>query len=71
MDSVMIKNPEVLGGLPVFRGTRVPIQTLLDYLADGTSIDAFLDDFPSVTRQQVIQFLQEIGALVAHEDSAG
>ena len=48
-----------MGGTPVFSGTRVPVQTLLDYLEGGESIDAFLEGFPTVTRQQVIAFLEE------------
>jgi uncharacterized protein (DUF433 family) len=51
-------SPEVLGGTPVFSGTRVPMQTLLDYLEAGDSIDEFLDGFPSVTREQVLSFLE-------------
>jgi uncharacterized protein (DUF433 family) len=50
-----------MGGTPVFAGTRVPIQTLLDYLKAGESIDDFLDGFPTVTREQVIAFLEEAG----------
>ena len=68
-NSVIIKDPEILGGLPVFRGTRVPVKNLIDYLATGETIDAFLDDFPTVTREQVIRFLEEVGAMAAHEDS--
>ena len=56
--AVVSRNPEVMGGTPVFRGTRVPVQTLLDYLEAGDSIDEFLAGFPSVTRAQVIEFLQ-------------
>ena len=52
-------DPEVMGGTPVFYGTRVPVQTLLDYLEAGDSIDEFLEGFPSVTRDQVISFLRE------------
>lgn len=48
-----------MGGAPVFSGTRVPVQTLLDYLEAGESIDDFLEGFPSVTREQVIAFLEE------------
>ena len=48
-----------MGGTPVFCGTRVPVQTLLDYLEAGESIDEFLAGFPSVTRGQVIQFLED------------
>jgi uncharacterized protein (DUF433 family) len=50
-----------MSGTPVFTGTRVPIQTLLDYLKAGDSIDDFLDGFPTVTREQVITFLEEAG----------
>ena len=52
-------NPDVMGGTPVFAGTRVPVQTLLDYLEAGDSIDEFLTGFPSVTREQVIEFLEQ------------
>ena len=57
--SVVSRNSEVMGGAPVFRGTRVPVATLLDYLEAGDSIDDFLAGFPSVTRTQVIAFLEE------------
>ena len=58
MNSPISANPAVLGGTPVSAGTRVPVQTLLDYFEAGESIDDFLDGFPSVTREQVISFLQ-------------
>jgi uncharacterized protein (DUF433 family) len=48
-----------MGGTPVFHGTRVPVQTLLDYLEGGESIDDFLEGFPSVSQEQVIAFLEE------------
>lgn len=48
-----------MGGTPVFSGTRVPVQTLLDYLETGESIDDFLAGFPSVNREQVIEFLEQ------------
>jgi len=50
-----------MGGTPVFPGTRVPVQTLLDYIKAGESIDDFLDGFPTVTREQVIALLEEAG----------
>ena len=56
---VISRDPNVMGGTPVFRGTRVPVQTLLDYLEGGETIDEFLDGFPSVTRKQVVAFLKE------------
>ena len=49
-----------MGGTPVFAGARVPVQTLLDYLKAGESIDDFLDGFPTVAREQVIAFLEEV-----------
>ena len=57
--SVISRDPEVMGGTPVFSGTRVPIQTFIEYLEAGDSIDQFLEGFPSVTRKQVIAFLEE------------
>ncbi|MGH7772898.1 MAG: DUF433 domain-containing protein [Candidatus Binatia bacterium] len=57
--TVISSNPNVMGGTPVFRGTRVPVQTLLDYLKAGDSISDFLEGFPTVTKEQVIAFLEE------------
>jgi uncharacterized protein (DUF433 family) len=56
---VICRDPEVMGGTPVFCGTRVPVQTLIEYLEAGDSIDQFLEGFPAVTREQVIAFLEE------------
>jgi uncharacterized protein (DUF433 family) len=56
---VISRDPEVMGGAPVFVGTRVPVQTLLDYLEAGDTIDEFLAGFPMVTREQVVAFLEE------------
>jgi uncharacterized protein (DUF433 family) len=56
---VISRNPDVMGGTPVFTGTRVPVQTLLDYLEGGDTIDEFLAGFPTVTREQVIAFLKQ------------
>ena len=58
--AIISRSPDVMGGTPVFSGTRVPVQTLLDYLEAGESIDEFLEGFPSVTREQVIAFLEEV-----------
>ena len=52
-------DPDIMGGTPVFAGTRVPVQTLLDYLEAGESIDDFLEGFPAVTRADVVAFLEE------------
>lgn len=56
--SLISRDPDVLGGEAVFAGTRVPIKALTDYLEGGDSIDLFLQDFPSVTRAQAIEFLE-------------
>jgi uncharacterized protein (DUF433 family) len=56
---VVCCSPEVMGGTALFYGTRVPVQTLLDYIEAGDTIDDFLEGFPSVTREQVIAFLEE------------
>ena len=57
--AVVIADPQILSGTPVFAGTRVPVKALTDYLEEGASIDEFLDDFPTVQREQVIRFLEE------------
>lgn len=57
--SVIHTDPEILGGTPVFVGTRVPLKTLIDYLEGGHPLDDFLDDFPSVTREQAVAALEE------------
>jgi len=62
-------SPDILGGTAVFAGTRVPVQTLLDYLEGGESIDDFLDGFPSVKRDQVISFLEEAKASLVAQAS--
>jgi uncharacterized protein (DUF433 family) len=56
---IISRSPDIMGGSAVFHGTRVPVQTLLDYLEAGESIDDFLEGFPSVTREQIIAFLEE------------
>lgn len=59
LSEIMNSSPDVMGGTPVFAGTRVPIQTLLDYLKAGESIYDFLEGFPTVTKEQVIGLLEE------------
>ena len=58
MQSPISVSRDILGGTPVFAGTRVPVQTLLDYLESGDSIDDFVEGFPSVKREQVVSFLE-------------
>lgn len=62
--SIIVKDPRILGGEPVFRDTRVPFQALLDYLEGGQKLDDFLNDFPTVTREAAITALEEAKALV-------
>lgn len=59
MSSVIAVDPDIMSGTPCFAGTRVPIQHLIDYLEAGESIEDFLEGFPSVSRDQVIAFLEE------------
>ena len=57
--SVIIKDPDILGGEPVFRGTRVPFKVLIDYLEGGDTLDQFLEQYPSVSRQLAISAIEE------------
>ncbi len=57
-DSVITSSPAILGGAPVFSGTRVPVRSLFDYLEAGQSMDEFLDDFPTVSREQAQEVLE-------------
>lgn len=55
---IINRDPEIMSGMPVFPGTRVPVQNLLDYLSEGHNLDEFLDDFPSVKREQAVRVLE-------------
>ena len=71
LTSVVHSDPEILSGTPVFVGTRVPLKNLIDYLAAGDSLDQFIDDFPSVSREQAIAALEIARDLLtagAHSD---
>lgn len=57
--AVVMVDPEILSGTPVFASTRVPVRTLLDYLEGGESLDDFLEQFPTVSRQQAVAFLEQ------------
>jgi uncharacterized protein (DUF433 family) len=57
-NEIIVRDPEILGGSPVFRGTRVPFQALLDYLEGGETLDEFLDDFPTVSREAAVAALE-------------
>ncbi len=68
-------DPETLGGTPVFKGTRVPVESMFGHLKKGISLDEFLDDFPSVTREQALRVLELAGLQfidhLEHESVAG
>jgi uncharacterized protein (DUF433 family) len=66
--SIISKNPEVLGGTPVFAGTRVPIETLFDHLESGVPLDEFLDDFPTVTKEQAVALLEIANKILNSKD---
>ncbi len=65
--NIVVKDPEILSGTPVFRGTRVPFQNLLDYLEGGETLDEFLDDFPTVTREAAIAALEQAKTLLVEK----
>ena len=68
MTGLINRSDDILGGTPVFAGTRVPIQTLFDYLEEGDTLDEFLDDFPSVSREHAIKVLEKMkDAFLAQE----
>ena len=71
ISSVVHSDPDILGGTPVFVGTRVPVRTLLDYLAAGDTLEEFLDHFPTVSREQAAAALGQANELlVSHAHSA-
>lgn len=57
---IVSRSPKILSGTPVFAGTRVPVETIFDYLAGGHTLDEFLDDFPTVRREQALELLAQI-----------
>jgi uncharacterized protein (DUF433 family) len=66
-NGVVVRDPQILGGTPVFRGTRVPFQALLDYLEGGQTLDEFLDDFPTVTREAAVSALELAKSLLVSD----
>src|SRR2546421_12866575 len=68
---VIIKDPDILGGTPVFRGTRVPVQTLFDYLEGGETLEDFLEGFPTVSRELAIAVLEEARTLLLPSANEG
>ncbi len=67
LHDVIAKDPDVLGGTPVFRGTRVPFQALVDYLEGGQTLTEFVDDFPTVTREAAVAALEHAKSLLVSE----
>ena len=67
VNEVIVKDPEILGGAPVFRGTRVPFRALLDYLEGGQALAEFLDDFPTVTREAAVTSLELAKSLLVDQ----
>jgi len=62
---IISRSPDVISGAPVFAGTRVPVQTIIDYLAGGHPLDEFLDDFPTVRREQALELLRRVKEMLA------
>ena len=60
MTDLINRSDDILGGTPVFAGTRVPVQTLFDYLEEGDNLDEFLDDFPAVSKEHAIKVLEKM-----------
>jgi uncharacterized protein (DUF433 family) len=71
LNDIIVKDPDILGRTPVYRGTRVPFQTLLDYLEGGDTLDEFLDDFPTVSREAAISALELAKSLVVDGPVSG
>jgi len=65
IDTIIVRDPDILGGTPVFRGTRVPLQALFDSLEGGETLEAFLEGFPSVTREMAVAALEQARALLS------
>ena len=66
-EQIIMRDKDILGGTPVFTGTRVPVDTLIAHIKAGDSLEKFLDDFPSVSRDQAIAFLELAQELVIQE----
>lgn len=67
LDDIIVKDQDILGGTPVFRGTRVPFQALLDYLEGGETLDEFLDDFPTVSKDAAVASLEFAKSLLVSQ----
>ena len=70
IEEIIHRDPDILGGTPVFKGTRVPIDSFLDHLKSGISLEEFLDDFPSVNRQMAEEFLELVKRVLLNDSAA-
>jgi len=70
LKDLIVIDQEILGGQPVFKGTRVPVETLFDHLEAGVSLEEFLDDFPTVTKEQAIATLEVANKLLTSKNIA-
>jgi uncharacterized protein (DUF433 family) len=70
LDELIVSNPDVMGGHPVFRNTRVPVEVLFENLADGLSLDEILDSYPSLDRADVVQVLEQTPAAIGASRAA-
>jgi uncharacterized protein (DUF433 family) len=68
VNDIIAVNPEILGGQPVFKGTRVPVESLFDYLESGETLDSFLDNFPTVTRVQAMAVIEIASKLLSSQN---
>ena len=70
IEEIIHRDPDILGGTPVFKGTRVPIDSFLDHLKSGISLEEFLDDFPSVNRQMAEEFFELVKRVLINDSAA-
>ena len=70
LKDLIVIDPEILGGQPIFKGTRVPVETLFDHLEAGVSLEEFLEDFPTVTKEQAIAALEVANKLLTSKNIA-
>ncbi len=68
VSEIITVNPEILGGQPVFKGTRVPVESLFDYLESGETLDIFLDNFPTVTKVQAMAVIEIASKLLSSQN---
>jgi uncharacterized protein (DUF433 family) len=71
LKEIVHSDPDILGGTPIFVGTRVPVRTLLDYLEGGDPLEEFLDNYPTVSREQAVAFIEEAGRAALAFTNAG